>query len=212
MTTHVDVTILEKSYERCEELFELLPEATIIHGDGTTQSLLLDEGAEEMDAIISLTGMDEENLLVSMFANYIGVPKTITKINRLEYTDVLSDIGVDTIVSPKLLIANEIVRYVRAVGESGQGSVETLYRIAGGQAEALGFTVPQTGAFLSVPLEKLPIQKGILVASIVRNQKVIIPRGADCMMPGDAMIVITSQGQPVAKLTDIFTDGEGKIS
>ena len=212
LTTHVDVTILEKSYEHCEELFDLLPEATIIHGDGTTQSLLLDEGAEEMDAIISLTGMDEENLLVSMFANYIGVPKTITKINRLEYTDVLSDIGVDTIVSPKLLIANEIVRYVRAVGESGQGSVETLYRIAGGQAEALGFTVPQTGAFLSVPLEKLPIQKGILVASIVRNQKVIIPCGADCMMPGDAMIVITSQGQPVAKLTDIFTDGEGKIS
>ncbi len=210
LAARVEVTILERSYERCEELFELLPEATIINGDGTMQSLLLDEGVEEMDAVISLTGMDEENLLVSMFANYIGVPKTITKINRLEYTDVLSTIGVDTLVSPKLLTANEIVRYVRAVGESGQDSVETLYRIGEGKAEGLGFTVPQTGAFLGIPLERLPIRKGILLASIVRNQQVIIPRGSDCMMPSDAVIVVAGPEQTIARLTDIFTDNEGR--
>lgn len=206
----VSVSIIEKDMNRCEELYEMLPTAQIINGDGTSQELLIDEGIAEAEAIVTLTGRDEDNLLVSMFANSQGVRKTITKINRLEYTDVFSNMGIDTIVSPKLLTANEIVRYVRSVGASRTGGVETLYRIAGSKAEALGFTVPEKGAFLGVPFYKLQLKPNILIASIVRHRKVIIPKGNDYLSAGDSIVVIANSERAIADLSDIFADGEAK--
>ncbi len=206
--TKISVTIIEQSIERCNELSEILPLATVICGNGTDQDLLIDEGIEEADAVVTLTGMDEENLLVSMFANYIGVPKTITKINRLEFSDVFTGMGIDTFVSPKLLTANEIIRYVRAVSVSREGGVETLYRIANGSAEALGFTVPKTGRFLNTPLSQLPIKPNILLAIIIRGRRVIIPKGNDCMQAGDSIIIIADSKRALANLTDIFEINE----
>jgi len=206
LETKVSVAIIEENRERCQRLCELLPGASIICGNGTDQELLQDEGIREADAVVTLTGIDEENFLVSMFANHLGVPKTITKINRLEYSDVFAGTGIDTIVSPKLLTANQIVRYVRAVGASREGSVETLYRLVGGKAEALGFTVPEKAPFLNVPLMKLRLKPKTLIASIVRRQKVLIPKGDDCLMAGDSVVVVAEASRAVSNLTDIFDD------
>ena len=159
--------------------------------------------------MVTLTGIDEENFLVSMFANHMGVPKTITKINRLEYSDVFAGTGIDTIVSPKLLTSNQIVRYVRAVGASREGSVETLYRIVGGKAEALGFTVPEEVPFVGIPLSQLQLKPKTLVASIVRGQQVIIPQGGDCLLSGDSVVVVAEAYRAVSNLKDIFADSEG---
>ena len=129
ISSKVKLTIIEKNEKRCQELSETLPEATIVHGNGTEQGLLIEEGIRKMDAVVTLTGMDEENLIVSMFADFIGVPKSVTKINRTEYNNVYENKGIDSIVSPKLLTTNEIIRYVRAMDDTTGGSVVTLYRI-----------------------------------------------------------------------------------
>lgn len=205
----VSVAIIESCRERCEALCAILPNTAIIHGNGTEQSLLLDEGIREADAVVTLTGIDEENLLVSMFANHEGVPKTITKINRMEYSSIFAGMGIDTIVSPKLITAAGVVQYVRSLSASREGSVETLYRIVGEKAEALGFTVPDSGAFLDVPLAHLPLTQNTLIAAIIRGQHVIIPRGTDRMLPGDAVVVVAEADRAIANLTDIFSDREG---
>ena len=209
LEAHISVAIIEESHARCVHLCETLPGASVICGNGTEQALLLDEGIKDADAVVTLTGIDEENFLVSMFANHLGIPKTITKINRLEYSEIFAGTGIDTIDSPKLLTANQIVRYVRAVGASREGSVETLYRIVGGKAEALGFTVPEEAPFLNVPLSRLHLKPKTLVASIVREQKVIIPQGGDCMRSGDAVVIVAEAQRAVSNLTDIFADNEG---
>jgi len=204
----VSVTIIEQNHARCIALCESIPKATIIEGDGSVQSLLKEEGITDIDAVVTLTGMDEENLMISLFANSVGVPKTITKVNRLEYLDVLAKANIDTIVSPKLLTANEIVRYVRAVDQSREGSIDTLYNMNNGKAEALGFTVPSAGSFLNVPFTELKLQPGILIATIIRNQQVITPAGNDYMTPGDSVIVIANTEKAISNLTDIFADSE----
>ncbi len=203
---HVRVTIIEKDRARCETLVELLPEAHIIHGDGSQQELLLAEGVRQTDALVTLTGMDEENLIISMFGNYIGVPKTITKINRTEYSEVFADKGIDTIVSPKQLTADEIVSYVRAMDNSGSSSVVTLYRIAGGSAEAVEFFLSNDAPYLNIPLSQLTLKPNILIASIIRARKVILPKGNDSMQKGDMVVVITPAEQTIANIKDIFAE------
>ena len=138
----------------------------------------------------------------------------VTKINRTEYLGVLKNAGIDTTVSPKLLVANEIMRYVRAIYEKGNvsesdsaGTIETLYRLFNGKAEAIGFTVPKEGNFQGVSLKQLHLKPHILVANIVRGNKVIIPKGDDCMLPGDSIVIITTSDQAISNLTDIFAPG-----
>ena len=207
----VSVAIIEESHSRCEELCEMLPGVSVICGNGTEQSLLLDEGIREADAVVTLTGIDEENFLVSMFANHLGVPKTITKINRMEYSDFFMGTGIDTVVSPTPLTANQLVQYVRAVSASREGSVETLYRIADGKAEALGFTVPEEAPYLNVPLSRLHLKPNTLIASILRGQRVIIPGGDDCMLAGDSVVVVAEPHRTISNLTDIFSDRGGFV-
>ena len=166
--------------------------------------MLLSEGIQETDALIALTGMDEENLIASMFANYVGVPKTITKINSVEYSMVFSKIGIDTIISPKLLTANEIVRYVRAISETGDGTIQTLYRFIEGKAEALEFIVPEAGSFLGVPLSELQLKPNVLLACIIRGRKMIIPSGSDAMQARDSVVVVTAADGAISNLTDIL--------
>ena len=178
----------------------------MVCGDGSLQSLLEEEGIEEMDAVIPMTGIDEENIMISLYARSIGVKKTITKVNRLEYLKLLDGASLDAVVSPMLLTANEITGYVRAVSQSREGSVETLYSLSNGQAEALGFTVPEKGDFLNVPIMNLKLKKAVLIASIVRNQTVLIPSGTDCLMPGDSIIVIADPRRMLSNLTDIFRE------
>ncbi len=205
LKNNVDVTIIEQKKERCAELSELLPKALIIHGNGAAEDVLYAEGIRDMDAVVTLTGIDEENLVLAMLANHIGVPKTITKMNHLEFIEAFSNIGVDTIVRPKLLTANEIVRYVRAVGAIEGGCVDTLYRMADGKVEALGFTVPEGAGYLNIPLVTLELKSNTLIASIIRGNQVIIPNGATCIKAGDNVVVVMrAQPEAVSSLNNIF--------
>lgn len=206
LRAHVHVTIIEKQRARCEQLSEQLENAFIIHGDGAQQELLLAEGLKQTDALVTLTGIDEENLIISMFANYMGVPKTITKINRTEYREVFADKGIDTIVSPKMITADEIVSYVRAMDNTAGGSVVTLYHIAGGKAEAVEFFIKNDAPYLNVPLSQLRLKPNILIASIIRARRVILPKGGDSMQKGDAVVVITPANRAVYNLRDIFAE------
>ncbi|MEL7608713.1 MAG: Trk system potassium transporter TrkA [Bacillota bacterium] len=207
LRAHVQVTIIENRRARCEALCEALPGALVICGDGSDQEILLSEGIRDTDALVTLTGMDEENLIISMFGNYVGVPKTITKINRTEYNMVFADKGIDTIVCPRLLTADEIVRYVRAMGNTAGGSVVTLYRIADGSAEAMEFFVKNDAPYLKVPLSQIALKPNILVACIIRLRKVIIPKGSDSMQKGDTVVVIAPAEHAISDLKDIFAEG-----
>lgn len=204
----VKLTIIEKEEKRCLELSESLPDATIVHGNGTVQELLIEEGIRKMDAVVTLTGMDEENLIVSMFADFIGVPKSVTKINRTEYNNVYENKGIDSIVSPKLLTTNEIIRYVRAMDDTTGGSVVTLYRIVDGKAEALEFSVKNDAPYIGIPLHKLRLKPDILIASIIRARRVIIPSGSDEIQKGDTVIIVTTADHTIAELRDIFIRDE----
>lgn len=202
---HVSVKILDHNMARCLELAEQLPGALVIHGDGAMQELLLSEGIEQTDAVVTLTGMDEENLILSMYANHIGVPKCITKINRTEYANMFRDKGIDTVISPKLLTANEIIRYVRAMSNTTGGSVITLHRIVDGKAEALEFRVTGKTWYRETPLYKLSLRDNILIVSIARRGQVILPRGGDVLREGDAVVVVTTAERAITDLNDIFT-------
>lgn len=200
----VDVKVIEKDPQRCRVLAEKLPRAMVICGDGSSQKLLIAEGISDADAVIPLTGMDEENLMISMYACDMGTPKTITKINRAEYEAVFQRWGIDSTVNPKLLSATEIVRYVRDMGNSGGGSVLTMHRIAGGRAEALEFRVRPGGRYLDIPLSKLPVKQGYLIACINRHGSILIPSGSDCLRAGDTAVVVASSESAISELDEMF--------
>jgi len=201
----IDVTIFEMDKVRCEELSVNLPNALIIKGDGTDENLLSAEGIHSIDAMVTLTGIDEENIITSLLASHMGVPKTITKLNRLDYTGVFSNIGLDTIVSPKQLTANEIVRFVRTVGVEDGAKMDTFYRIADGKVESIGFTVPADAGYVDIPLYKLKLKPNTLLASIIRDGTVMIPKGSTCMKPGDSVVIVTLSGNhKISSLKDIF--------
>lgn len=202
--SRVGVKIIEKDAERCEELAELLPEADIVHGDGTDGELLDSEGVGRSDALVTLTGMDEENIVLSMFARQMGMKVTITKCNRSQYTNMFSKLGIDTVVSPKLTIAEEIVRYVRAMESSVGGAMETLHKIAGGKAEAMEFKAEENSIVLGVPLATLQLKKGVLIACICRGTQTIIPGGDTVIMAGDSVVVVTAESNNILDLDSIM--------
>ncbi|MGM9624716.1 MAG: Trk system potassium transporter TrkA [Eubacteriales bacterium] len=199
-----DVKIIERDEEHCAELCSLLPHAVIIHGDGANQELLLEEGLRSTDAFVSLTGMDEENILISIFASSQGVPKVITKINRDELEAMAGNLGLDSIVSPRRIISDVLVSYARALENSRGSHIETLYNLADDKAEALEFIVSADAErIIGMPLKYLQIKRGILIAGIMRGRTPIIPTGDDAILAGDRVIVIAAQ-QRLGDLSDIL--------
>lgn len=186
------VKIVEIDRARAEHISELLPKAMVIHGDAMDQNLLQEEGLNEMDGFVALTGMDEENILMSMYASKCGVGKVVSKVNKLSLLDILGESFSESTVSPKLTTANEILRYVRAMENSRGSKVETLTRIVDGRVEALEFRVHEDSKTINVPLKDLPIRKDVLLACIARRGEVIIPGGADEIHVGDSVIVLTT--------------------
>ncbi len=191
ISSGVRVKIVEKNMKRCEALCDLLPKATIVHGDGTDKDLLLEEGIERYESFAALTNIDEENILLSLYARKTGEKKLITKINRIAFDEVIRELDLDTVVYPKNITAEHIIRYVRSMKNSLGSNVETLHKILGGKAEALEFVVRGKSKVLGISLHELPIKEGILIAGIARGGKVLIPRGSDKIMQGDSLIVIT---------------------
>ncbi|MDY4975298.1 MAG: TrkA C-terminal domain-containing protein, partial [Clostridia bacterium] len=154
------------------------------------QSLLKEEGLAQVDAFASLTGIDEENIIMAMFASSCQVPKVVAKINRDSYAGMADMLGLETVISPKNITANHIVSYVRAMQNSFGSNIETLYRLVDNQIEALEFIAREDGPYIGVPLKKLKLKKNLLIASIVRKRSSIIPGGNDRIEIGDSVIVV----------------------
>ncbi|MGN1015165.1 MAG: Trk system potassium transporter TrkA [Butyricicoccus sp.] len=189
----MDVRIIEKKWERCQELSELLPAATIICGDGTDRQLLLEEGLAETEAFVALTDMDEENILLTLYAQSISRAKLVTKVNRIDFNDIIDRLDIGSVIYPKYMAADYILQYVRAMYNSLDSNVETLYQILDNRAEALEFSIREASEITGVPLCDLQLKPNILIGSINRRGKVLIPRGQDCIEVGDTVVVITSQ-------------------
>ncbi len=188
----IKVKIIEKNSARCEELCELLPKVTIINGDGTDIDLLDEEGLSQYESVVALTDMDEENIMLSLYAATKTKGKTVTKINKIAYDNVIGSLGLDTIINPSNITAEDIVRFVRAKENSLDGNMQTLHLILDGKAEALEFLVEEGSPFSGKTLMELPHRKNVLIASITRKGKIIIPRGKDEICPGDSVIVVTT--------------------
>lgn len=202
-STGNNVKIIEKDRECCRRLCEDLPKAVIINGDGAQQELLLEEGLRSMDAFVSLTGMDEENILLSIFAASQNVPKVISKVNRNEFVRMAEHLGLDCIVSPKEIISDVLVRYARALKNSMGSNVETLYKLMDGKIEALEFKVCTDARVTQRPLKELVLKPNTLIAGILRGRKTIVPTGEDMILPKDKVIVLTANRQ-LHDLSDIL--------
>ncbi len=197
------VTIIEKNPTVCEMLCEALPKATVVNADGTDQEVLLEEGILSVDAFVSLTGLDEQNILMAAYALSKSVPKVITKINRSELMPLAENWGLDTVVSTKMTVSDVVVRYARALENSQGSSVETLYKLMDDKVEVLEFIVKDDFASIDVPFKDLALKKNTLVAGIVRNRRSIIPSGDDMLKPNDRVIIIAAN-QHINKLSDIL--------
>ena len=197
------VKLIESDKEVAEELAESLPGVTIIHGNGTQHDLLLEEGIEAMDAFVALTDVDEENIIVSMFANKMKVKKAITQIKSDDLYDMLEELGIKNNVSPKDIIANRIISYARAIANTRGSNVLTLHRLVGGRVEALEFAAKTQEKFLDIPLKELKLKENCLIACITRNSEVIIPDGNSHIQLGDNVIVVTTH-KNFDDLADVF--------
>lgn len=188
---NIKVKIIEIDHNRCRELTELLPHALVICGDGSDEALLRSENISEMGAFVAVTGRDEDNLISALLAKQRGVGKVVAKINRLSHSDIIRNMGIDSVVSPKLITANYIIKYVRGLQNAIGNPVNALFRIVGNQAEVIELIAGKQIEYADIPLKKLNLTKGVLIAAIVRKNEIIIPNGDDVIKPGDNVILIT---------------------
>lgn len=199
----IHMTIFELNPEKARALSEQFPKADIILGDGTDQDLLEEQGLSHMDAYISLSNRDEENLMTGMYASRHNVPKVIAKNSRTTYSDILNQLGLDSILSPKSITCSNILRYVRARKHSQGTEIERLYSLADGKAEALEFIARKGDSYIGIPLKDLTRRPGTLIAIIVHQGKVKVPFGNDCIEAGDHVVII-SRDSGVADLNEVI--------
>ncbi len=201
------VKVIDSNLEKCEKFSELLSKVDVICGDAAKEELLLEEGLGSMDAFVSLTGMDEENILLSYYASSHDTPKVVSKVNRTEFSDMAEKLGIDSIISPKIATTDIVVRYARALENSIGSSVETMYKLMDGKVEALEFNVRSDCELIDVPLKKIRFKSNILIGGIIREKKtIIIPVGDDVIKENDKVVVLTS-GHRINKLDDIVDWG-----
>lgn len=197
------VKIFEIDLDKCRELAENFPKATIIHGDGTDQELLLEEGLNEVDAFVSLTGIDEENIIISLYAQNNSNAKVITKINRDSYHDMTSKLGLDCVLAPKDLTVSSILSYVRSLNNTNS-NIEALYHIVNNRAEAIEFRIrTEIPELTNIPLKDVSLKKDILIGGIIRRRELIIPDGNSVIQLGDTVIVICKDYH-FSDITDIL--------
>ncbi len=199
-----DVTIIEQNYERCLVLEELFPKATIIHGDGSDQVLLEEVGIDSVDCLVSLTGMDEENIIISMYAYQKHINKIIAKVDKHSFSSIIDTIGVASVVSPKDLTASRIISYVRSKANKHGSNIINLYKLLDNKVEAIEFNAKPTSKILNQPLKDLHLKPGNLIASIIRGREVIVPNGFVEIKANDSVIVISLANQFIDDLDDIL--------
>ena len=202
----IDVKLIERNRDRCDFLSEALPKATIIHSDATDHDMLLEEGIEQTDAFVALTNGDEENIFLSLYANKVNAGcKKITKVNRLELDEIISDLPIGSILSPKNITTEYILQYVRSQSNSYGSNVEALYRLMDNQVEALEFLVKEDCEVTDVPFINLNLKKNLLICCIVRKGRIITPSGRDFIQKGDKVIVVTTH-KGLQDISDIMDD------
>lgn len=201
----MQVKIIEHDLKKCESLCEMLPKATIIHGDAADHDLLIEEGIREADALIALTGMDEENIIMALFAKTQGVHKIIAKVNEDTRAQMVEGLGIDSIVSAKSATADVILSYVRARQNSlRSANVETMYQLVDGQVEALEFIIKKESSYTNIPLKNIRLKPNNLIACIGRKRQLIIPNGEDTLQVGDSVVVVTLE-KKIQDITDILS-------
>lgn len=197
------VQIIETNRDRCTELATLLPNTTVVHGDGTDQDLLNSQGLSQCDALVTLTGVDELNMIMSLYGIKQAVPLVITKLSRLDNRSIIDSLSLGSVVCPKDLCCNTIVRYVRAM-QKQTGAALSLRTIADGQAEAIEFLVDEHTRNCGIPLKQLKLKSDVLVAMINRGAHTEIPSGDSFFRAGDSVVVVTSGRGTLQELNDIF--------
>ena len=199
----IRVKIIEQDPKRCLQLTEDLPGASVIQADGTLPSLLDSEGITETDALVTVTGMDEMNIIASLYGSTRGVPNIITKVNRLETAGMLETLPIGSVISPKELCSENIVQYVRAM-QNQAGAAVSVHRIADGRVEALEFVINKNSRYVGEPLKNLHLKKNVLISCITRRGKTEIPGGNSTFEINDTVVVITSREEPILQFNDIF--------
>lgn len=201
--SNLSVTIIEKDRERCNYLAEQLPKANIINGDATNFSLMESEGINECDALIAMTGLDEMNIMISLYGNKCETSQVITKLAHIENIQMLSNLPLGSVIDPKEMCSNIIVRYVRAMKNKTAAAV-SVHRIADGQVEAEEFIIDDTVKHVGEPLKNLKLKKNVLIVCINRKSHLIIPDGNSSFENGDTVIVVTGSDKKINKFNDIF--------
>lgn len=188
----IKVKIIERDRERCEELSEMLSRATIIRGDGTDKELLMEEGLTQTEAFLAMTDFDEENIMLALFAKSLSKAKLITKVHRIAYDEIIDSLDLGSIVYPKFITAESIIKYVRAMHESMGSNIETLYRLSDNRVEALEFLIKEDSPVIGIPLQELELKKNMLIGCITHQGQVSIPKGQSVIEAGDTVILITT--------------------
>lgn len=199
----IQTTIIEKDPQRCVELAELLPRVTVIHGDASDPQVLESEGLRETNALVSLTGIDEMNLLISLYATNLGVPQVITKLGRLDNSNILDNLAIGSVVSPKELCCANIVRFARAL-QNQTGAAVSVHSIANGQAEAVEFRVDEQTPHCGEPLKAIRLRKNVLLAGISHGGRTEIPNGDSVFHIGDTLIIVVTADTVIHHLNEIF--------
>ncbi len=201
--SNISVKIIEKRMERCKELCDKWNNTAVINGDASDREILLEEGIDRAEAFVTLTGIDEENILLSLYAKGVTNAKLITKIDRMDYDDITKRLDLDSTVFPKSITSDIILRYARAMKNTVGSNMETLYNVIKGKVEAYEFIVRESSEITNTPLSQLKFKSNVLIAAILRGKKVIIPRGYDMILPGDA-VVIVSEAMGIHDICDIL--------
>ena len=199
----MDVRLLERDYERCVEMAEQLPDTSVIHGDCSSQSVLESQGIDECDALVALTGLDETNMIVAMYGGNRGIKQIITKISRDENSSIANELALGSLINPRELCSNHIVRYVRAM-ENQTGAAVSVHTIADGKAEAVEFLVDENTKNCDLPLKQIRLKKNVLLAAITHHTSTEIPSGDSVFTRGDTVVVVTSGRGLIRNINDIF--------
>lgn len=200
---HFNVKVFELNHARASELAEAFPRLTVIEGDGTNHDLLVEEGIGQADAVISLTNVDEENIIVSLYAKKQKARKVIAKVKRDSFSRMITELGVVNVITPKDIVAGKIVRYIRALSNKRGSNVITLHKLVNNRVEALEFLAKKKEKIYDKPLKNLKMKDNCLIACIIREDTVIIPNGNDCIKLNDIVLVVTTHTS-FDDLTDIF--------
>ena len=207
----IQVKIIEKDRDACERLCEILPKAMIINGDGTDRELLAEEGLAKAEGFAALTNMDEENVMLALYAKSMSKAKKITKVNRNTFDTIIGSLNIGSLIYPKHITSETILQYVRAMQNSIGSNVETLYRLVDGNAEALEFVIKGKSEVTDIPLQELQLKPHIRVCAINRKGKIIIPKGQDCIQKGDSVVIITTDCGAYKDIRDIMKKTSGPV-